>query len=326
MPTNLVVVPAIMGHENLNLPSYCFLISHADRHVMFDLGTRKDLQNLAPEVQDVALEWGKVERDVAEILEESDLGIKPRHIEAVIFSHHHWDHIGNMETFPMSTELVVGPGFKEAFLPGYPSDPDSPILETDYTGRSFREVDFAKEGRSLKIGHFDAYDYFSDGSFYLLDTPGHATGHMAALARVTSSPPTFMLFAADACDHGGELRPTEYQPLPVQIAPSPCKKLSVCPGSILQQLHSERSAVKPFYSPEPDFPDDLETFKQSLRKLAEIDAHDDVLVVMAHDPSLKDLINFFPEKANLWKSKKIKEKGRWLFLNDFDSAIDKLVM
>ena len=31
-------------------------------------------------------------------------------------SHPHWDHIGDMSTFGASTELVVGPDFKEFFL------------------------------------------------------------------------------------------------------------------------------------------------------------------------------------------------------------------
>lgn len=29
-------------------------------------------------------------------------------------------------------ELVVGSGFKDAFLPGYPADPNGVILESDY--------------------------------------------------------------------------------------------------------------------------------------------------------------------------------------------------
>lgn len=47
-------------------------------------------------------------------------------------SHWHWDHIGDPSTFPPSTQLVVGPGFKEAFLPGYPAKNDSPVRETDF--------------------------------------------------------------------------------------------------------------------------------------------------------------------------------------------------
>lgn len=42
------------------------------------------------------------------------------------------DHSGDPSTFPGSTALVVGPGFKEALLPGYPADPKGRIRETDY--------------------------------------------------------------------------------------------------------------------------------------------------------------------------------------------------
>jgi hypothetical protein len=33
---------------------------------------------------------------------------------------------------PSKTEIVVGPGFTRAFLPGYPANKDSPILQIDY--------------------------------------------------------------------------------------------------------------------------------------------------------------------------------------------------
>jgi glyoxylase-like metal-dependent hydrolase (beta-lactamase superfamily II) len=48
-------------------------------------------------------------------------------------SHWHWDHIGDPSTFPPKTDLVVGPGFKEAMLPGAPANPESPIQEKDYS-------------------------------------------------------------------------------------------------------------------------------------------------------------------------------------------------
>ena len=45
------------------------------------------------------------------------------------------------------------------------------------SGRNLREIDFsAEEGQTaFKIGRFDAYDYFGNGSFYLLDAPGVST-------------------------------------------------------------------------------------------------------------------------------------------------------
>ena len=46
-------------------------------------------------------------------------------------SHWHWDHTGDPSRFPPSTELVVGPGFKDAFLPAYPEGQNSPIRQVD---------------------------------------------------------------------------------------------------------------------------------------------------------------------------------------------------
>jgi glyoxylase-like metal-dependent hydrolase (beta-lactamase superfamily II) len=94
--------------------------------------------------------------------------------------------------FPSSTELVVGPGFKEAFVPAYPTVEDSQVDERAWEGRSLREIDFDAEGNGLKLGQYKAMDFYGDGSFYLLDTPGHAIGHMCGLARTSADPPEFI--------------------------------------------------------------------------------------------------------------------------------------
>jgi glyoxylase-like metal-dependent hydrolase (beta-lactamase superfamily II) len=47
-------------------------------------------------------------------------------------SHWHFDHVGDPSQFPSSTDLIVGPGFKDAFLPGYPAVSDSPVRESDF--------------------------------------------------------------------------------------------------------------------------------------------------------------------------------------------------
>ncbi|KAJ5515148.1 hypothetical protein N7463_004700 [Penicillium fimorum] len=73
---------------------------------------------------------------------------------------------------------------KAGFLPGYPENPTSPVLASDFEGRELIEISFEN---GLEIGGFRAHDYFGDGSFYLLDSPGHCAGHLSALARTTSS-------------------------------------------------------------------------------------------------------------------------------------------
>ena len=67
---------------------------------------------------------------------------------------------------------MVGPGFRETELPGFPENKDAKILQADYDGRTLRQIDFDVESKGLRIGGFRAVDWFADGSFYLLETRG----------------------------------------------------------------------------------------------------------------------------------------------------------
>lgn len=90
------------------------------------------------------------------------------YVASIIWSHYHWDHVGNTALFPPTTELVVGPGFKASpnILPGFPDNIDSPVDAKVFAKRTLTEIDFS--GTKLQIGGYDAYDFFDDGSFYLL--------------------------------------------------------------------------------------------------------------------------------------------------------------
>lgn len=77
-----------------------------------------------------------------------------------------------MQTFPPEVNLVVGPGIKEAYMPGWPKR-EVPLPVADFTGRQVRELSFEKS--DLNIGGFPALDFFGDRSFYLLDAPGVGT-------------------------------------------------------------------------------------------------------------------------------------------------------
>lgn len=108
-----------------------------------------------------------------------------------------------MKTLPDSVNVIVGPGFRKIFQPAYPINEESQLLETDWEGRELVELEF-KSG--LRLGRFRAVDYFNDGSFYILDAPGHAVGHICALARVSKGSrveeDTFVFMGGDACHHG----------------------------------------------------------------------------------------------------------------------------
>jgi glyoxylase-like metal-dependent hydrolase (beta-lactamase superfamily II) len=324
--TRLILDPHIPGHDEVDCPCFSFLVTNAQgsRHVLFDLGIRKDFETgLAPTIMklitgDKPLFGVNVERNVADILDEDSakLGTSSKDIEAVIWCHHHWDHIGDMTTFPSSTELVVGPGFKAQYLPGYPKNPESPLCEADFEGRNVREVNASSF--SFKIGQFPAFDYFGDGSFYLLHSPGHTVGHICGLARVT--PETFIFMGGDCCHHGGEFRPTEYLPLPKYIAPAPMSRFghAGCPGAyMVEHVHPKRSATQPFYDIAQGFSHDHDEAVRSIRKLEEFDASDDVLMCIAHDQTLLGNVAFYPETINDWKVKGYGDKVRWAFCGDF---------
>lgn len=215
--------PSIPGHEYLATSAFAFLIEHPtlQRSMVFDLGLRKDWQNCSPFLLDRFEKGGyvlNVDKSVGEILR--DGGFDATKLEAIVWSHWHFDHTGSPAEFDKSTALVVGPGFKDNLLPAYPTNPNSSILESDLHGRELIELKFAS---GLKIGEMDAFDYFGDGSLYFLNSPGHAHGHICALARVTAAPPSFIMMGGDAWHHCGEIRPSQYMPLPETIEPHPCE-------------------------------------------------------------------------------------------------------
>jgi hypothetical protein len=168
-PAPYFIHPILPGTENFPCPVYAFYIEHATtkRRVMFDLGFRKDPENLAPVVAaNYASAFNiKVERDVPDRLKEA--GIPLESVEAVIWRFgificcryiHPTDLIsivtatptsitlvrlhylhrelqwsnkvtGDMSLFPSSTDLVVGPGTNRVV---YPADEGGLLLESDF--------------------------------------------------------------------------------------------------------------------------------------------------------------------------------------------------
>lgn len=322
--------PTIKGHTRLASPIYSFLIENErlGRKVLFDLGVQKNWEEQAPDVVEYikSSNWEiEIEKDVAEILGEHEMPLGA--VEAIIWSHHHWDHLGDPSTFPHSTDIVVGPGFYEEFFPGGQPIVDSPIRKEYYENRHLREIS-AKEF-NLNIAGFPAFDFFGDGSFYLIDSPGHAIGHISGLARTTSEPDTFIFMGGDIASHAGEFRPTKYVPLPSLILPNPLNLSSPtpCPGHIFEEIHPQKCGNSPFYcmGTWPDgFPtnDDPEAAIESQRKLQLLDAYmNQVFVILAHDETVEGVIDFFPKTANQWKERGWGNEVRWLFLGDFREAV-----
>jgi hypothetical protein len=72
------------------------------------------------------------------------------------------------------------------------------VKSADLKGRRVNELDFDNSKESISIGRFKAFDWFEDGSFYLLDVPGHSAGLICGFARV--KPDSFILMGGVSSD------------------------------------------------------------------------------------------------------------------------------
>ncbi|KAF2135102.1 uncharacterized protein K452DRAFT_338416 [Aplosporella prunicola CBS 121167] len=129
--------------------------------------------------------------------------------------------------------------------------------------------------------------------------------------------------AGDTVHHSGELRPHPWHPLPKAILPHPftMSTSSVCPGELFEGVLRDRKD-SPFYLPAsgPHVHYDIPTMIESIEKLQEADAHDDILFVAAHDDTLSDIVDYFPKTANDFVKKGWVKQARWRFLRDFAKA------
>lgn len=181
----------------------------------------------------------------------------------------------------------------------------------------------------LRIGKFRAHDYFGDGSFYLLDVPGHAIGHMCGLARTT--PTTFMLLGADTCHFAGALRPSPYIPLPTTLDSSlnglDAYFPPICPCSMFEDCHPATSLegkhTTGYYTPSRTPGSayiDADVAIESIGGLKEFDASPDVFICLAHDPALFEVLPLINKDnkcvLNDWQAQGWKQMTRWRFLNE----------
>lgn len=319
-------------------PSYSFLIEHASSRtkLLFDLGLRVDWKTAsAPGI----LKWARsgnvevsVEEDVASILCRG--GIDPMDITALIFSHQHFDHTGDPRRFSGRAKIIVGPGYKQAFLPGWPENKQAWETTSDlYRDREVIEVSFSQGNDlsgELQIGGFRALDYFGDGSFYLLDTPGHTVAHISALARTTPSvsdgeqtqESTFILLGGDVAHDCALFRPSPMCPLPEIVMSDTSDNIAECnSGRTFTSVHREysdqdngqKARSTPFcIATGPHH--DVSAAQRSIDVLGTFDGLANVFTVLSHDPSVAKVVDLFPKKANEWMANGWRETCRWKFL------------
>ena len=151
---------------------------------------------------------------------------------------------------------------------------------------------------------------------------------MLGLARTTASPPSFILMGADTSPHIGVLRPSDLLPLP-QKATKPGQitsstlHTSLCLGEMLLSSHPDRSSTQPLYTIKQDdngkslVYTDVGAGQETIRKVQQLDVQDNILVILAHDASIKHVLKYWPESANGWMNEGWKSECTWSFLKDY---------
>lgn len=107
---------------------------------------------------------------VPEILKAN--GIPLDSISSFILGHAHWDHIGNLADLPRSVDMLVGPD--SPMGEDLATDMDVPIEEIH--SRTVRQLSRTAD-QWEQVGTFRGFDYFGDGSFWILDVPGVSIDH-----------------------------------------------------------------------------------------------------------------------------------------------------
>ncbi|WAO95250.1 Lactamase-B domain-containing protein [Fusarium falciforme] len=200
------------GHSRpYYLYDWCFYLYHkpTGSRVLWDLGISNDRELYTPFV--LNFHWPSCNpvgprRSLVNQL--ADLGVASEQIDTVIFSHAHWDHCRPIKSEFPNAKVLFGPGTGSHCSPGHIRDGKvQPMVQWDsrFFGTSDVCTDPYEElkGPWKPWGPFEqALDYFGDGSFWILQAPGHMKGNLAACVRLKSG--EWVLLASDCC-HSKEI-------------------------------------------------------------------------------------------------------------------------
>jgi hypothetical protein len=117
-------------------------------------------------------------------------------------SHVHFDHCYPFSSFLPKATALFGPGSIDHVKPGWPAT-DSPyfseLVDPSHPWHSnVHELPSKEDKRWKPFGTFDhAWDLFGDGSFWIIDAPGHIAGNVAAAGRLKSG--EWVIMGGDCC-------------------------------------------------------------------------------------------------------------------------------
>ncbi|KAL4785955.1 beta-lactamase-like protein [Aspergillus varians] len=188
--------------EEFRLYNWAFFIHHPEqrRHVVWDLGMSSAPDDFPPAVSNGVIKEARILDPHEPITEQIQrrTGVTANEIDTVLISHAHFDHCRPIRgSFPDATAFF-GPGTAEYCAPGHLENPSSP-----WDGRYFDPQRATERWETLKgpwtrFGSFErAMDFFGDGSFWVIQAPGHMPGNLCACARLEIG--EWVMLASDCC-------------------------------------------------------------------------------------------------------------------------------
>jgi len=148
----------------------CFLIQHPKGLFLWDTGLGDNLLGKTPDKKDL------FQPTVSVSLKSqlAKLGLSPKDINFISFSHTHWDHTGNANLFTAATWLWQEKELAHSL--------------SNHNPRGVKLKSFDQYAAVKKISYDGDYDVFGDGKVKILYTPGHTPGHQSLLVKLKSQP------------------------------------------------------------------------------------------------------------------------------------------
>jgi len=150
----------------------CYLIEHPAGRLVWDAGLPLAMagQGRIEEEQGVYMEYATSFADQL-----AELGVAPRDVDLVAFSHLHYDHVGAANLFTDARWLIQETEHAVAF---------------DDAGIAFFQpelyAELADNETTLLNGD---HDVFGDGTVQIISAPGHTPGHQVLLLHLTNTGP-----------------------------------------------------------------------------------------------------------------------------------------
>jgi glyoxylase-like metal-dependent hydrolase (beta-lactamase superfamily II) len=170
--------PGVDEGVGVDLSDRCYLIKHPKGTLLWNTGLWDGFSK-NPDGEDVA--GGAIHVWVKKHLVEQlkQIGVEPKDITYITFSHMHQDHAGNGNLFTASTLIMQEEEYDAAFGP----DPVKFRFNPLYYGK-------LKENQVIKLkGDFDV---FGDGSVQILRAPGHTPGHQCLYLNLPHEGPVLL--------------------------------------------------------------------------------------------------------------------------------------